>query len=134
MAQTESLTTRAWPQVPAAGDIAMTLAALLLAAALTIGAGPEGVADRILVDVDGATEHEVAVGTDRTLHIAGPLGVSVVRIASGRARFESAPCRGQICVAQGWLEHPGDVAACVPNRLVLRVLGDAPPLLDGVTR
>ena len=67
-----------------------------------------------------------ALSTDRTLHIHGPLGDSIITISHGRARFVSSPCRGQVCVQAGWLQTTGDLAACLPNRISLALLGQHP--------
>jgi len=67
-----------------------------------------------------------ALSPDRTLHIHGPLGDSVIEVNNGRARFVSSPCRGQICVQTGWLQTSGDLAACLPNRISLTLLGQHP--------
>ena len=64
--------------------------------------------------------------TDRTLHIHGLLGDSIITISNGRARFVSSPCRGQVCVQTGWLQTTGDLAACLPNRISLVLLGQHP--------
>ena len=91
----------------------------------------------------GTTVSGVADGTPwgphplsvrQSLRFTGPLGETVVVIAEGAARIESSPCRQQICVKAGRVRRPGDLVACVPNRIVLRV--DADPSrsgLDGVT-
>lgn len=63
---------------------------------------------------------------DRTLHIHGPLGNSVIEVSHGRARFLSSPCRGQVCVQTGWLQDTGDIAACLPNRISLTLHGRHP--------
>ena len=66
------------------------------------------------------------LSTDRTLHIHGPLGDSIIAVSHGRARFVSSPCRGQVCVQTGWLQTTGDLAACLPNRISLSLLGQHP--------
>jgi len=67
-----------------------------------------------------------ALSPDRTLHIHGPLGDSVIAVSQGRARFVSSPCRGHVCVQAGWLKTTGDLAACLPNRISLTLLGQHP--------
>ena len=66
------------------------------------------------------------LSADRTLHIQGPLGDSVIEVRHGHARFVSSPCRGQVCVQTGWLQSTGDIAACLPNRISLTLLGQHP--------
>ncbi|HPF20077.1 MAG TPA: NusG domain II-containing protein [Syntrophomonas sp.] len=45
----------------------------------------------------------------------------VVEVEPGRIRFKQADCPDKICVNTGWLEDPGDVAVCMPNRAVVRI-------------
>ena len=60
---------------------------------------------------------------DRRLRIPGPLGDSVIETSRGQARFLSSPCRGQVCVHTGWLQSAGEIAACLPNRISMTLLG-----------
>lgn len=39
----------------------------------------------------------------------------------GRIRFKQADCPDKICVNTGWLEKPGDIAVCLPNRVVVKI-------------
>ena len=59
----------------------------------------------------------------RELHIKGPLGESIVAISNGQARFKQSPCPSQYCVHQGWLNHAGQVAICIPNQISLQLVG-----------
>lgn len=67
-----------------------------------------------------------ALRPDRMLHIAGPLGASIVEINRGRTRFVSSPCTGQVCVHSGWLSTTGGFIACLPNRISLTLAGQHP--------
>ena len=66
------------------------------------------------------------------LPVVGPLGVSEIEIGPKGARVISAPCVHKICMRQGWMQRAGDVTACVPNGLVLRIAGAAP--IDAMIR
>ena len=63
---------------------------------------------------------------DRVLRVNGPLGDSVIKIKESRARFLESPCAGQQCVHSGWLETAGALAACLPNRVSIQLLGRHP--------
>ena len=63
---------------------------------------------------------------DRKLQVHGPLGDSVIEIRKSRIRFLSSPCTGQQCVHSGWLEAAGELAACLPNRISIQLLGQHP--------
>jgi len=63
---------------------------------------------------------------DRILQVHGPLGDSVIEIKASRVRFLKSPCRGQQCVHSGWLDAAGELAACLPNRISIQLLGRNP--------
>lgn len=63
---------------------------------------------------------------DRQLQLEGPLGESVIELQDGRARFLKSPCHGQYCVRNGWLTTAGELAACLPNRISIQLLGRHP--------
>jgi hypothetical protein len=77
-----------------------------------------------------AVEVIAAAGTERyplssrrELSVEGPLGESVLSLGPDGVRFLSSPCPLQLCVLGGRLARPGAVAACLPNRVAVRVLG-----------
>ena len=39
----------------------------------------------------------------------------------GRIRIAEADCPDQICVQTGWVSHPGQLAVCVPGKLILKL-------------
>lgn len=42
---------------------------------------------------------------------------------AGKIRFLTATCLDQICVHTGWISRDGQIAACAPGRLILKVSG-----------
>ncbi|MEA2094222.1 MAG: NusG domain II-containing protein [Pseudomonadota bacterium] len=63
---------------------------------------------------------------DRRLDIKGPLGDSTVEIRDKQVRFLSSPCAGKVCIHSGWLSAAGELAACLPNRISIQLLGTHP--------
>jgi len=49
----------------------------------------------------------------------------IIRVEPGRIRVLEADCPDRVCVVTGWLSRPGQMAACVPGRLLVRMV-DAP--------
>lgn len=45
----------------------------------------------------------------------------IIQVEKGRIRFKEANCPDQICVKAGWLEKPGDIAVCLPNKAVIKI-------------
>jgi len=73
----------------------------------------------------GDTTH-VSLDHDHTLEIDGAHGVSTIKIEDGKIRFVASPCPGKQCIHSGWLQHAGEFAACLPNRISVAVLGSEP--------
>jgi hypothetical protein len=68
----------------------------------------------------------------RSIVVQGRVGASTVEVDGERIRMREAPCPGQVCVKQGWIERPGQTIACLPGGIMLRIEGAA--ALDAVTR
>ncbi|NLN45644.1 MAG: NusG domain II-containing protein [Clostridiaceae bacterium] len=49
----------------------------------------------------------------------------IIRVEPGRIRVLEADCPDRVCVVTGWLSRPGQIAACVPGRLLVRVVAVA---------
>lgn len=67
----------------------------------------------------------------RHIHLAGDIGEAEIVIDDQGARFARSPCPLQRCVHSGSAQKPGEVIACVPNRLLLAVDG-AEAALDAI--
>jgi hypothetical protein len=101
------------------------LVALLLIGAVSlfflIGKGPKG--EHVVVEQQGRIVFTAPLSEDRTVSLAGPLGETVLTIRAGRARIISSPCTNKICMGMGEATHGGDLLACVPNDLLVRIDG-----------
>ena len=106
------------------GDLVVIAAAGLLVgaswAALWSGGGPAAHAE---VSAPGAPGRVLPLAADAVVEVEGRLGASVIEVRDGRARFTDSPCVGRQCVHAGWLSRSGQVAACLPNGVVLEVGG-----------
>ncbi len=79
----------------------------------------------LLVEVDRQKRGRFSLSRSQRLQIAGPLGMSEVEIDLQGVRIVSAPCPHKVCVRRGWVQRRGEIIACVPNRLILRIGGTA---------
>ena len=82
------------------------------------------------------------------LTVTGPLGETTIQITSDGARFISSPCPNHTCIRHGLIKKPYDSAACIPNRVIIRIestlsqearlksqeAGLKKPELDGLTQ
>lgn len=79
----------------------------------------------VRVDIESPEGHWVySLDEDRTVSIPGPLGDTVVEIHDGHAHVLSSPCANQTCVAAPDIAHKGEWNACLPNEVILRIVGE----------
>ncbi len=124
------------------GDV--VIAAATLVAAFTLwggsalaGRGTDGHDLVALVRTADGAEFTRALPSD-----AAPADLPVVsgghsyilRIEPGRIRVLEADCPDKVCVTTGWLSRPGQMAACVPGRLLVRVVQADDPDVDVVSQ
>ena len=72
----------------------------------------------------GRTSSRYDLGTDRTVLAEGPLGQTKIVITGGRVWVEDSPCRDRVCVQMGKKKRAGEQIICLPNRVVVEVVGD----------
>jgi hypothetical protein len=70
---------------------------------------------------------------ERTLDVSGPIGVTRIRIEKGHAFVLDSPCPDKLCVHMGQISQSGQWAACMPNRVFLRIGGTAEDAVDDAT-
>jgi len=87
---------------------------------------PGDAADTAIIRAGGTIVRTVALSQAQTLAIPGPLGITRIEIAAGRARVQADPSPRQLCVRQGWLAHAGDAALCLPNQVSIELAGRSP--------
>ncbi|MFA6233556.1 MAG: NusG domain II-containing protein [Bacteroidota bacterium] len=85
-------------------------ASLLSSGRVLVVENDHGVIDRIALD-----------GRSRRLDVRGVQGATGVTITAAGAYVHSASCRHGLCRNAGLASRPGDVIACAPNRVMLRV-------------
>jgi hypothetical protein len=78
------------------------------------------------IQTAGTDPTTTSLTPDRQLRLAGPIGESTIDIRAGQVRFLDSPCPGKVCVHSGWLRETGQIAACLPNRVSIQLLGSQP--------
>lgn len=89
------------------------------------GGGPRPGTSRVVAVVKSSGRQVMVirldVGSEGVYEVTGPLGTSRFEVRGGRVRMLESPCPEKICVKTGWIGRPGEVIACVPNRVVIAV-------------
>lgn len=66
---------------------------------------------------------EVSLDAAQKIHVEGAIGESLIEIRDHQVRFVHSPCKNQVCVLHGWFHHAGEVMACLPNHIIVEVIG-----------
>lgn len=104
--------------------LAATLLAATLASFALVGRAPVGA--RLVVERDGAVIFTAPLQSDRQVRLQGRLGAALLEIRGGRACFREATCPNRVCIGMGEVTRSGELLACVPNGLLVRIEGPAP--------
>jgi len=96
----------------------LVLLSFLLPLSQTAGA-------RVVVSSDDRIVFVAPLAKAQRVELDGPLGITVLQIENGAARVLSSPCSQKVCIRMGEARHTGDLLACVPNQLVIRIEGDS---------
>lgn len=100
--------------------VVLALAAAI-AAVLALGVSGDQLYAEVWQDNELIERVELTDSTDRTIDLDGH---NVIVLSGRTARMQSADCRDQVCVRTGTLTRAGQVAVCLPNRVVLRITGE----------
>ncbi|MDR0293125.1 MAG: NusG domain II-containing protein [Oscillospiraceae bacterium] len=101
----------------------LAMAALLLAALLLLFLRPakeDGARFEVLAG--GQVILSGSLKPDREFVLSGYPGVTL-SIRDQRIAFTRSDCPDKTCVRTGYISGPGQVSACLPNGLVVRVVG-----------
>ena len=79
------------------------------------------------VTLDGAVVEEIdlsSVKESYTFTVEGPGGFSnTIQVEPGRIRVAEAGCPDQVCVEQGYITDGTVPIVCLPNRLIIEIVG-----------
>ena len=107
-------------------------AAALIGAVITAwtGAGPGKAFARI--SVDGTAVMTADLSHDGEFALPGHPAVRFT-VQNGKIAFSDSDCPDKTCIRSGFLSRPGQITACLPNRVSLAVIGaEEPGAIDAV--
>ena len=107
------------------GDILLFLfflAAAVLTTLLPL-AGSRADAGSVRITCRGQEYGIYALDEDQEIVIHQEAHTNVVSIREGTVRMDSSDCRNQICVDTGVISRTGETIVCLPNRVVVEILG-----------
>ncbi len=119
------LSAKNWLSCLRPGDAITLISAAILVVFLFLNFWTNTRADRAIVRQGGELIAEFGLNNTRRVEVRGPIGITIIEIAAGRARVLSDSGPRQYCVQQGWLERANAVAICAPNQVSLLLAGSA---------
>ena len=88
--------------------------------------------DWVVVKVNQKEVARLSLGTDQITHVKGPLGLTEVEVKKGQARIVRSPCKNKVCIKSGYIRYADRLAVCIPNRVVVRIVGESHRGVDAV--
>ncbi|WP_024834571.1 NusG domain II-containing protein [Ruminiclostridium josui] len=67
------------------------------------------------------------------INISGVHKATIVA-EKNRICFLESDCPDKICVKTGWLSQPGEIAVCLPNKIIIKLEQDKNQNVDGVVK
>ena len=115
------------------GDFVIIGAVLLLAGAMLAFFAAKASGDMLYAEVwqdDRLVERvELTDTTDRTIDLDGH---NVIVLSGKTAVMQPADCPDQVCVRTGRLTRAGQVAVCLPHRVILKLTGTSTDGIDAI--
>ena len=110
--------------------IALLAAVLAVSLVLSVIVLWPGQAQAVEVWSEGKRVRVLPLTVDAQLTVESANGTNVVTVKDGRVAVTEADCPDHHCMDRGWCAGGAQIV-CLPNRLVLKFVGEQP--VDGIT-
>jgi len=88
--------------------------------------------DWVVVTVNQKETIRLPLDQDQKTHVKGPIGLTEIEVKNGHARIIRSPCKNKVCIKSGYIRYADRLAACIPNRVVIRIVGKSNRGVDAV--
>ncbi|GAK48874.1 hypothetical protein U14_00085 [Candidatus Moduliflexus flocculans] len=88
----------------------------------------------VRIETDGKLFATAALSKNQTFAVPGPLGTTIVEIHDGHVHVAESPCSNKLCVKTGRIHLTGQLIACLPNKVVVRIVGNDDAPYDALTQ
>ena len=78
----------------------------------------------VIVEQYGNVIFSAPLGGNREEVFTGPVGETLMVIRNREVFIGRSDCPKKICMAMGHIHRSGDVIACVPNQILIRIAGE----------
>jgi hypothetical protein len=75
--------------------------------------------------VDGQKIRDISLSDEKKeIMMQGLKGPFAFEIKDEKVRMKDSTCPNKLCVKMGWIRQEGQVVCCIPNRVVLKIIGE----------
>ena len=87
----------------------------------------------VIIEHNNQIVEKVSLGHNQkmTIKIPTATGDNIVKIDGKKVGMQTAQCKDQDCIRQGFIDRQGQMIVCLPNRILIRIEGETPGK-DGV--
>ena len=111
------------------GDFIIIGVVLVMAGALTFHSSGDKLYAEVWQNDQLIERVALTDSTDKTIDLDGH---NVIVLHGKTAEIQSADCPDQVCVRTGRLTRAGQVAVCLPNRVILKLTGTSTDGIDAI--
>jgi len=86
----------------------------------------------VVIEVDQKVVKRAPLSMNQIIDVKGKLGITQVEIRDGRAHILRSPCLNKVCIKSGYIQYADRLAACIPNRVVVRIQGTSHSGVDAI--
>ena len=88
--------------------------------------------DWVVIEVNQQEVSRHRLSENRVVSVKGKLGITEVEIEQGKARIRHSPCKNKVCIKAGDIQYADRLIACIPNLIIVRVIGDKQRGVDSI--
>lgn len=99
--------------------LVLSILVFALAGIARVVAEPDG--SQVVVTSAGETCFVADLDQHQAVALDGPLGKTYLQLDEDGARVTASPCPRKLCVSMGSARQRGDLLACVPNQILVRI-------------
>ena len=89
--------------------------------------------DAVIIEVKGQVVQRLDLNTSQEITINGAIGRTIVKIEGRAAQVIHSDCPEKICVKTGKITYVGEIIVCVPNKVVIKIIGKQKNSFDVIT-
>lgn len=115
-----------WKKRLKKGDWFLTGALVFIAVSIWVGFAlqqTDSVYGEIWQDGNLIQKIKLSDSYHQTFTVKGKKYTNVIEVDGKKMRFSSSDCPNKVCVHTGWISKSGQVAACIPNHVLIKITG-----------